>query len=114
MTLQDGGQFYKVGDTLSALASSLGGAGSGLVLTVSAVSNADGTSWLGDNYDPVLFYGAMREAMIFQKQEPDLIKNYEDKYQEAMAELRRLADGLDRGDFYRDGQLKLNVSKAGA
>ena len=36
VTLTDGGQFYKVGDTLSALASSLGGAGSGLVLTVTA------------------------------------------------------------------------------
>ena len=110
VTLTDGGQFYKVGDTLSALASSLGGAGSGLVLTVSAVSNADGTSWLGDNYDPVLFYGAMREAMIFQKQEPDLIKNYEDKYQEAMAQLKRLGDGLERGDAYRDGQTKLRVN----
>ena len=74
------------------------------------MSNADGTSWLGDNYDPVLFYGSMREAMIFQKQEPDLIKNYEDKYQEAMAQLKRLGDGLERGDAYRDGQTKLRVN----
>ena len=52
----------------------------------------------------------MREAMIFQKQEPDVIKNYEDKYQEALAQLKRLGDGLERGDAYRDGQLKINVS----
>lgn len=110
ITLTNGGQFYVVGDSLSASASSLGGAGSGFSITVTQVSNANGTSWLGDNYDPVLFYGAMREAMIFQKQEPDVIKNYEDKYQEAIQQLKRLGDGLERGDAYRDGQTKLRVN----
>lgn len=110
VSLTDGGQFYVVGNTLSATASSLGGAGSGLVIAVNAISNTTGTSWLGDNYDPVLFYGAMREAMIFQKQEPDVIKNYEEKYQEAMQQLKRLGDGLERGDAYRDGQTKLRVN----
>ena len=109
-TLNNGGQFYVVGNTLSASASSLGGAGSGLIITVTSVSNATGTSWLGDNYDPVLFYGSMREAMIFQKQEDNIIKNYEDKYQEAMQQLKRLGDGLERGDAYRDGQTKLRVN----
>ena len=110
VVLEDGGQFYAVGNALSAASADLGGAGSGFSIAVTEVSNADGTSWLGDNYDPVLFYGAMREAMIFQKQEPDLIKNYEDKYQEAMAQLKRLGDGLERGDAYRDGQTKLRVN----
>ena len=109
-TINDGGQFYVVGDALTVAASSLGGAGSGFALSVTAVSNSTGTSWLGDNYDPVLFYGAMREAMIFQKQEPDVIKNYEEKYQEAMQQLKRLGDGLERGDAYRDGQTKLRVN----
>ena len=27
-----------------------------------------GTSWLGDNYSPVLLYGALREAYLFQKE----------------------------------------------
>jgi len=110
LTLNEGGQFYVVGDILSATSSSLGGAGSGFTATVNAISNSTGTSWLGDNYDPVLFYGSMREAMIFQKQEPDIIKNYEDKYQEAMQQLKRLGDGLERGDAYRDGQTKLRVN----
>jgi hypothetical protein len=110
VTLNEGGQFYVVGNILSAATASLGGAGSGFTATVNAVSNSTGTSWLGDNYDPVLFYGSMREAMIFQKQEPDVIKNYEDKYQEAMQQLKRLGDGLERGDAYRDGQTKLRVN----
>jgi len=110
--LQFGGNFYVVGDILSC--SSLGNTGSGFAITVSSVSNAAGTSWVGNNYDPVLFYGAMREAMLFMKGEQDLVKYYEDKYQEALAQLKRLGDGLDRGDFYRDGQTKLNVSGARA
>jgi hypothetical protein len=110
ITLNEGGQFYTVGNVLSAATANLGGAGSGFTATVTVVSNTTGTSWLGDNYDPVLFYGAMREAMIFQKQEPDVIKNYEDKYQEAMQQLKRLGDGLERGDAYRDGQTKLRVN----
>ena len=110
-TLNDGGQFYIVGDTLSAANSSLGGAGSGFSIPVIGVTNSSGTSWLGDNYDPVLFYGAMREAMLFQRQEPDVIKNYEDKYHEAMQQLNRLGTGLERGDAYRNGQAKIKVNQ---
>jgi hypothetical protein len=111
-TLRFGGNFYVVGDILSC--SSLGSTGSGFSITVASVSNSSGTSWLGDNYDPALFYGAMREAMLFMKGEQDLIGYYEAKYQEALAQLKRLGDGLERGDFYRDGQTKLNLSRTGA
>ena len=109
VTLKNGGQFYAVGDVLSASNSSLGNSGSGFSITVSTVTNSTGTSWLGDNYDPVLFYASLREAMLFQKQEPDMIKNVEDKYTEALQQLKRLGDGLERGDAYRDGQVKLKI-----
>jgi hypothetical protein len=66
-----------------------------------------GTTWLGDNYDPVLFYGAMREAMIFMKGEADMVGYYEQKYQEALGQLKRLGDGLERGDSYRNNQTKI-------
>lgn len=65
------------------------------------------TSWLGDNFDPVLFYGAMREAMIFMKGEQDMVSYYEQKYTEAIGQLTRLVSGLERGDAYRDGQTKI-------
>lgn len=104
-TLKFGGNFYVVGDILSC--SSLGPSGSGFNITVSAISNATGTSWLGENYDPVLFYGAMRESMLFMKQEQDLVAYYEQKYQEALQQLNRLGTGLERGDAYRDGQARI-------
>jgi hypothetical protein len=113
VTIKNSGNFYVVGDSLSCANTYIGGSGSGLVIPVSSVNNTAGTSWLGDNYDPVLFYGSMREAMLFMKGEQDLVKYYEDKYQEAVMQLRRLGDGLERGDAYRDGQLKIDVSGRG-
>ena len=107
-SLKFGGNFYVVGDILSC--SSLGSTGSGFSIPVSSISNAAGTSWLGDNYDPALFYGAMREAMLFMKGEADLVGYYENKYQEAIAQLNRLGTGLERGDAYRNGQAKIVVN----
>lgn len=106
--LKFGGNFYVVGDILSC--SSLGSTGSGFSVQVATVSNADGTSWLGDNYDPVLFYGAMREAILFMKGEQDMVSYYEKMYQEAISQVKRLGDGLERGDAYRDGQTKLKYN----
>jgi hypothetical protein len=68
-----------------------------------------GTSWLGDNFETVLLYGSLREAVIFQKGEQDMVTYYESKYQESLALLRELGDGKDRRSAYRDGQLKLPV-----
>jgi hypothetical protein len=110
VTISDGGSFYAVGDTLSVSNTYIGNAGTGFSIPITNISNSSGTSWLGDNYDPVLFYGAMREAMLFMKGEADLIGYYEQKYQEALSQLKRLGDGLERGDAYRDGQTKLKVN----
>lgn len=70
---------------------------------------SDGRTWLGDNYSPVLLYGAMLEAYIFLKGETDMMAVYKGKYDEAMGQLNRLGSGLERGDAYRDGQYKMKV-----
>jgi hypothetical protein len=111
VTLTNGGNFYIVGDVLSFNAANIGiGSGSGFSIPVTAINNSTGTSWLGDNFDPVLLYGSMREAMIFMKGEQDMVTYYEQKFTEAVALAKRLGDGLERGDAYRDGQTKMNVS----
>ena len=69
-----------------------------------------GTSWLGDNYDPVLLYGALVEATTFMKGEADMVALYNGKYTEALAQAKRLGDGLERGDAYRDGQYRQRVT----
>jgi len=70
-----------------------------------------GTSWLGDNYDPVLLYGCLVEAYIFMKGEQDMMAYYEKKFQDAIGQLNRLGTGLERGDAYRDGQAKIKVNQ---
>lgn len=69
-----------------------------------------GTSWLGDNFETVLLYGSLREAYTYLKGEGDMMQNYEAKYQEAIAQLKRLGDGLDRQDAYRSGQVRVQVT----
>lgn len=69
-----------------------------------------GTTWLGDNYETVLLYGSIREAYTYLKGETDLMQYYEQKYQEAMQQLMRLGDGLNRRDSYRSGQVRVPVT----
>jgi hypothetical protein len=110
VNITNGGSLYSVGDVLSATNTDIGGTGTGFSFPVVTVANAGGTSWLGDNYDPVLFYGAMREAVIFMKGEQDMVTYYEKMYQDALQQLNRLGTGLERGDSYRDGQAKIKVN----
>jgi hypothetical protein len=69
-----------------------------------------GTSWVGTNYENVLLYGAIREGYTYLKGENDIMNYYESKYQEAIAQLKRLGDGLDRQDAYRSGQVRIPVT----
>ena len=68
------------------------------------------TSWLGDNFETVLLYGSLREAYTYLKGEADMMQYYDQKYQEAVAQLKRLGDGLDRQDAYRSGQVRVQVT----
>ena len=67
------------------------------------------TTWLGDNFDTVLLYGSLVEAITYMKGEADMVALYDGKYKEALGLAKRLGDGLERGDAYRDGQAKVKV-----
>jgi hypothetical protein len=110
VTIDNPGNFYAVGDVLTTSITYIGGIGSGFQYTLTAVDNTLGTSWLGDNYDPCLLYGSLREAVLFQKGEQDMVAYYEKMFQEAMGQLNRLGTGLERGDAYRNGQAKIAVN----
>ena len=69
-----------------------------------------GTTWLGDNFDTVLLYGTLVEAYTYMKGEQDMMGLYDGKYKEALSLAKRLGDGLERGDAYRDGQVKIKVT----
>jgi len=73
-------------------------------------NNPSGTSWLGDNFDTVLLYGSLVEAYTFMKGETDMMTLYNQKYVEALALAKRLGDGMERQDAYRDGQFRQKVT----
>ena len=68
------------------------------------------TTWLGDNFDSVLLYGTICEALVYMKGEGDMMKVAQDRYVQAIALYKNLADGKQRMDAYRDGQVRVSVS----
>lgn len=106
-SLSYGGSGYMTGDSLTA---TIGSGGAGFSVQISSVNNPSGTSWLGDNFDTVLLYGALVEAYTFMKGEADLMALYDKKYAEALGQLKRLGDGLERQDAYRSGQARIQVT----
>ena len=77
---------------------------------VSISQTADGTSWLGNNFDTVLLYGSLVEAYTFMKGEQDMMTLYNQKYVEALALAKRLGDGMERQDAYRTPQFRQAVT----
>jgi hypothetical protein len=69
-----------------------------------------GTTWLGDNFDSVLLYGTICEALMYMKGEADMVGLAQSRYVQAMALLKNLGDGKQRMDAYRDGQVRVAVS----
>jgi len=68
-----------------------------------------GTSWLGNNFDSVLLYGALLEAANFMKSDADTVALYKARFDRAMVELKQLGDAKDRQDAYRSGQVRYPV-----
>jgi len=68
-----------------------------------------GNTWLGDNFDSVLFNAVMVETARFMKQEQDIVAMYTQQFQESLILLKNLGDGKNRTDAYRTGQVRTEV-----
>jgi hypothetical protein len=66
-----------------------------------------GTSWLGNNFDSALLYGALLEAATFMKSDPDILATYANRYESTLELLKQLSEGKNRSDSYRNGQIRL-------
>jgi len=75
----------------------------------SITTTTSGTTWLGDNFSSTLLYGSLLEAYTYMKGEADVLAQYQKRYDEAMVLLKQLADGKDRQDAYRSGQVRYPV-----
>jgi len=57
-----------------------------------------GTSWLGDNNESALLYGALVEAYTFMKGEADVMEKYQQRYNEALGRLKILGEAKSKRD----------------
>jgi hypothetical protein len=59
------------------------------------------TSWIGNNWDNVLLYGALVEAAVFMKSEEDIMKAYSGQYLANLKLLVEYSNGILRSGTYR-------------
>jgi len=59
------------------------------------------TTWLSTNFEFALLYGALRDAAIYLKEEPDVVAMYENKYTEAINEVKNFGENKASLDVYR-------------
>jgi hypothetical protein len=67
-------------------------------------------TWLGDNFDSALLYGALLEAYTYMKGEADVLQEYQKRYDASMALLKQLGDGKDKTDAYRAGLVRYPIT----
>lgn len=70
------------------------------------VANPTGTSWIGDNFESVIFNAIMVEAARFMKAEQDIVQLYTAQFNDSILLLKNLGDGKNRMDAYRSGQVR--------
>jgi hypothetical protein len=75
----------------------------------SITTSGDGTSWLGTNAELCLLYGSLCEAYVFMKGEPDLQKEYTDRFLESIQWLKNLGEGKQTRDQYRYDRVRKAV-----
>jgi len=75
----------------------------------SITTSGDGTSWLGTNAELCLLYGSLCEAYVFMKGEPDLQKEYTDRFLESIQWLKNLGEGKQTRDEYRYDRVRKAV-----
>jgi hypothetical protein len=67
------------------------------------------TSWLGNNFEHVLLYGAVRYAYIYMKGEADLIAKYTELFEQGVNEIKQMVDGKNRRDSYRNRDVRVQA-----
>jgi len=73
---------------------------------VSLTAGADsGVSWLSENAELTLLYGALIEAYIYMKGEQDIMAYYDKRFQESLIPLKMLGEAKETTDEYRTGKV---------
>ena len=75
----------------------------------SLVTDTSGT-WLSNNARDALLYGSLIEGHTFMKGEPDMLTNYETRFNQEITRIKQRAEARGRRDEYRYDSLRSQVS----
>ena len=65
-----------------------------------------GTTWLSENAEVALLYGALLEGAMFMKGEPDVIQNYTQRFADAVGGLKMMGEAKEVADEFRTGKVR--------
>lgn len=65
-----------------------------------------GTTWLSENAEITLLYGALIEAYTYMKGQPDLMAMYNQRFGEGVMRLKNLGEAQETNDEYRYGGIR--------
>jgi hypothetical protein len=66
---------------------------------------SDGSTWISQNGELALLYGALVEAYIFMKGEADVMQQYNQRFNESMIGLKMLGEAKQTTQEYRVGKV---------
>jgi len=73
---------------------------------VSLTAGADsGSTWLSSNAELSMLYGALVEAYIYMKGEPDLMASYSQRFDQSLLGLKNFGESKEVTQDYRAGQI---------
>ena len=64
-----------------------------------------GTTWLSENAEMTLLYGAMIEAYIYMKGDQDMMAMYNKRFEESIVGIKMLGEAKETTDEYRTGKI---------
>ena len=67
--------------------------------------SGSGTTWLSENAEMSMLYGALIEAYIYMKGEQDVMSMYNKRFQESLIGLKQLGEAKETTDEYRRGKV---------
>lgn len=65
--------------------------------------SGSGTTWLSENAEVTLLYGALVEAYTYMKGEPDVMQEYEKRFAESIISMKNFGESKEVTDAYRTG-----------
>ena len=92
---------YVVGETITA-------SPSGATGVITAVGADSTLTWISENAEMALLFGALTEAYLYMKGDPQIMQSYTQRFNEALVRLKNLGEAQEVTDEYRTGQLIRN------